>query len=325
MEAKLILPTGYPRDPEFQGRTGEKLRLHPPVMVEAVLNHLRIGEIKAPRIADLTVGTGGHSFAILSSNPTATLIGLDRDPMSLQVAEERLQPFAGRFHLFQADMGDLVEVLKKVGWASLDACLIDPGVSLWQIDSGRGFSFTDPGLLDMRYDPTQGVTGSDLLQTAPPLLLERVFKETGETPAMARRIVAAIVQKRKEKPVWTGQELAQLVASIKTRRPSHLHPATYTFMALRILVNDEKDALRNGLESALLCLCPGGRVGVLCYQSVEDRIVKSVIREWSSRHPDISIRPAFKKPLFPDPEEVKANPRARSARLRVIERVEREG
>lgn len=304
---------------------GQPQRLHPPAMVNEVLSFLRVAEIRRGIFVDMTVGTGGHALAILQANPRVEVIGIDRDAASLEVAAERLEAFADRVTLIHGDMRDIRRLLAQIGVERVDGCLIDPGVSLWQMDSGRGFSVLDESSLDMRFDVSAEVTAAHLLHTLSAGELERLFTQAGERPSDAKRIAQAIVDTRQKGGIPTAKALADLVARAKGVRGGRIHPATKVFMALRMAVNEELDALRTGIGEAAQTLKRGGRLVVLTYQSLEDRLVKNTLRELSQPPVEEEGRAVLKlltkHPIGPSFQERQSNPRARSCKLRAAERV----
>jgi 16S rRNA (cytosine1402-N4)-methyltransferase len=268
-------------------------------------------------IIDGTVGMGGHAEAMLSAAGEATrLLGLDRDPEALRRARERLAPFADRVRLAQASFRDLADVAPEHGVATAHAILLDLGVSSYQLDeSGRGFTFQEDQPLDMRLDPGAGEPASSLLNRLPEPELARILFEYGEE-IHARRIAREIVRRR---PLATTGALVAAVRAAVPRKawPRRLHVATRTFQAVRMAVNDETGALRHALPLAAALLETGARLGVISFHSGEDRIVKQAFRSLRTAG-YAELEPS---PLTPGEDEVRANPRARSAKLRVLERL----
>lgn len=260
---------------------------------------------------------GGHAEALLETTPPAVrLLGLDADPAALERARERLGRFGARVRLVHANFRTLARVARDEGVEGAEAVLLDLGVSTFQLEeSGRGFSFQRDEPLDMRWDPGVGRPAADLLNRLDEATLARLLREYGEEPH-ARRIARAVVRHR---PLRTTAELVSVIERAVPRRawPRGRHVATRTFQALRIAVNDELEALRAALPQAAALLAPGGRLAVIAFHSGEDRLVKQAFRALSHAG-YLPVEPA---PLRPSPEEVRANPRARSARLRVLERV----
>ncbi len=280
---------------------------------------------------DGTLGGGGHARALLARlGPGGRLVGLDRDPDALAANRD----LAGdpRVRLVQGDFGYLPAVLARLGIGPVDGVLLDLGVSSHQLDEGtRGFSFLRDGPLDMRMDPGSGQPASAFVNRAPVAELARVIRAYGEEPR-AGRVARAIDRERRRKPLETTGELARVVEKALGRRGAK-HPATRTFQALRIAVNGELDALERFLDALDRVLAPGGRVVVISYHSLEDRLVKRALRdaEPRCRCPARALRctcgtPGWLRPLErravrPGPDEVERNPRARSARLRAAERL----
>jgi len=286
---------------------------HEPVMVGEVLNLLRI---EPGRIyVDATVGLGGHSAAMLSEG--AHLVGVDRDPEALARAAARLEDYAERLVLIHGSFADLPDLLASVHIGPVQGVLLDLGVSSLQLERPeRGFSFRQDGPLDMRMDPDGPVTAAELVNGLPETDLARILQAYGEEPR-ARSIARAIVRARDRAPISSTAELAAVIARAASpggRR--RVHPATKSFQALRIAVNDELGALEQGIAGALEVLTPGGRLVVIAFHSLEDRIVKrTFLHEASESRLDILT----KKPLRPAREEVVVNPRARSAKLRAAQ------
>ena len=309
---------------------------HLPVLVEEVI------EMLAPAPGslqiDATLGGGGHTERILeATSPDGRLLGLDADPTAVARAETRLRPrFGDRLVLRQSNFGQLATVAPSAGFGSVDGCLFDLGLSSFQlVDRARGFGFRAGGQLDMRFDPGRGVPAAELLATLDAAELTALFRRYGEEPKAAR-IARAIVDARRVAPIGTAEELAALVERVlppNPRQARRTHPATRVFQALRIAVNEELEALEAGLHAALDLLRPGGRLVVLSYHSLEDRIVKRFIQAERrgcvcptevpvcvcGRNPRLRLitRPS----LTPTAAEISANPRARSARLRAAERL----
>ncbi len=290
---------------------------HISVLSEPVLEALRPRGGVGFRALDCTVGAGGHSFALLErSAPDGRLVGLDADPAALEVAANRLAPFGDRFALLNRNFGELADLDIE----PVNAVVFDLGLSSMQLDaSGRGFSFRLDEPLDMRFDATSDApTAAGLLNSLPPDELERVLREYGEEPR-ARRVARSIAYRRVSKPLSrTGDLVAAVIAALGPAR-GRIHPATRTFQALRIAVNDELRTLENGLEAAIRLLAPGGRIAVISFHSLEDRIVKWRFRRWAEQG-ELKLAVLTRKPLVPDDEEMRLNPRARSAKLRVAER-----
>jgi 16S rRNA (cytosine1402-N4)-methyltransferase len=289
---------------------------HQSVLLEEVLDALRPRGGVGYRALDCALGGGGHSFGLLErSGPDGFLIGLDADQGAIQTGAERLAPFAGRFTLLHANFGKLSALQLQL----VDAIVFDLGLSSTQLDvSGRGFAFRFDEPLDMRFDPSlERATAADLLNTSTEVELERIFREYGEEPR-ARRLARSVVLRRARAPFErTGDLVAAVTAALGPQR-GRIHPATRAFQALRIAVNDELRALEDGLDAAVELLRPGGRLAVISFQSLEDRIVKWRMRGWAA---DGRVTVLTRKPLTPSDSEVAANPRARSAKLRVAERL----
>ena len=279
---------------------------------------------------DATVGAGGHAWGILAaSSPAGQLIGLDLDPQALALANERLAEFSGRYTLFQASYTTLLEQMRRIGWVSVQGIVLDLGVSSMQLDTPeRGFSFLKDGPLDMRFGPSQATTAADLVnQWAEPDLANLIW-EFGED-RNSRKIARAIVQGR---PFATTLQLAKAIEKAVGRTKERLHPATRTFQALRIAVNQELQGIADTLPLAVQALAPGGRLAVIAFHSLEDRLVKQFFRRESRdcicppEQPvctcghKATIKEITRHPLIPEEGEIQANPRARSARLRIAEK-----
>jgi 16S rRNA (cytosine1402-N4)-methyltransferase len=301
----------------------------------------RVAELLAPALADrpavlvdATLGLGGHAAALLSAHPGLTLVGLDRDPQALALAGRRLVAFADRTHLVHAVYDRIADVLGELGLPRVDGVLFDLGVSSLQLDADeRGFSYARDADLDMRMDPGGGPTAADVLNTYPAAELARVLREYGEE-RFAARIASAVVRRRAVAPLRRSAELVELLyeAVPAASRRTGGHPAKRTFQALRIEVNGELDALRTAMPAAVDALRVGGRVVVLAYHSLEDRIVKrELTARAQSRTPvDLPVELPGHGPELQlvtrgaevaGDEEIADNPRAASVRLRAAERI----
>jgi 16S rRNA (cytosine1402-N4)-methyltransferase len=286
---------------------------HTSVLLEEVLDALQPRGGIGFRALDCTLGAGGHAVGLLErSSPDGELVGLDADPSALELARARLATFGDRVRLWQGNFGELSELEIE----AVNAVVFDLGLSSMQLDvSGRGFSFRQDEPLDMRFDPRgEHVTAADLLNTAGEAELERILRDWGEEPR-ARRVAREITRRRPMQR--TGELVAAVTAALGPAR-GRIHPATRTFQAVRIAVNDELGALERGLDAAVGLLRPGGRMAVISFHSLEDRIVKWRFRGWSEQG---RVRVLTRRPVQASREETARNPRARSAKLRVTERV----
>ncbi|MEN3027851.1 MAG: 16S rRNA (cytosine(1402)-N(4))-methyltransferase RsmH [Aquificaceae bacterium] len=283
--------------------------MHLPVLLEETVDLLTGGGGRL--YVDCTVGLGGHARRILEKKPEAFVVGIDRDPYALQRAEENLKDFEGRFSLYQANFADLEEVLREEGISKVDGFLFDLGVSMLQLKSPRGFSFQRDDPLDMRMNPEDKLTAYDVVNRYSEKELERVLREYGEEP-YARKIARAIALARLKKPIETTGELLAIITSLLPQRRGKTHPATRTFQAIRIEVNQELRSLETALQKSLDFLRSGGRIVVLSFHSLEDRLVKSFIKN--------HLKVLTKKPIRPTMEEIRRNPASRSARLRAGEK-----
>lgn len=291
--------------------------LHIPVLAAEVLALLQ--PRRGGRYLDATVGLGGHAEAILAAAEEAVLIGIDRDTEALARARERLARFGERVTLIQARHEALAEALGPE--RRFDGILFDLGVSSLQFDAAeRGFSFAREGALDMRMDRSEGETAAELLRRSSERELADLIYRWGEE-RFARRIARAIHEVGRRDPIRTTTVLADTVARAVPRSqwPRHIHPATRTFQALRIAVNEELTGLAATLEGAAGRLAPGGRAAAISFHSLEDRIVKHT---WRRLQQEQGFRILTKRPIVPGEAEVAANPRSRSAKLRGLERPE---
>jgi 16S rRNA (cytosine1402-N4)-methyltransferase len=308
---------------------------HQPVMPSEVLVTLapQPGSLQI----DATVGGGGHTERILeAASPDGRVLGLDADEAAVERVGRRLARFGDRLVLRRSNFRELAEVAPAAGFGAVDGMLFDLGLSSFQLaDTDRGFGFRAGGPLDMRFDTGHGEPAADLLATLSADELATLFRRYGEEPA-AWRIAKAIVAARATAPVRTAEDLATLVEGVlprNPRKPSRTHPATRVFQALRIAVNGELEALEAGLAAAVDLLRPGGRLVVLSYHSLEDRIVKQFLnaeRQGCTCPPEIPVCVCGRSPrlrlvtrpsLTPTEAEIDANPRSRSARLRAAERL----
>ena len=300
-------------------------------MMAEVLAALR--PMPGGRYADGTLGGAGHAAAILAaSSPNGWLCGCDRDGVAIEAAGQRLAEFAGRFEIRQGNFADLAD---WVAPGSCDGVLLDLGVSSPQLDEAeRGFSFQQDGPLDMRMDRGQCLTAAELVNTASAEELAKVFWDLGGERD-ARRFARAIARDRDQRPFSTTRQIAELIERLSPRRGRRAHPATKVFQALRMAVNDEVGSLRRGLDGAFRILKPGGRLAVITFQGVDDRIVKDFGRARARDYtfnggmdvPELRIPRApeltwlQRKPMTPGAVEMEANPRSRSAQLRVMEKI----
>ena len=295
--------------------TNEK---HIPVMLDEVLEYL------APKAGDCfvdgTLGLGGHSSEILKRiGPTGRLIGMDRDKHALALAKERLNASADQCSFIHGDFRDIDETLTDLNIDQVDGILLDLGVSSFQLnDAERGFSLKYDGPLDMRMDQTSYISAYDLVNSLSEKEIDSIIRDFGQERWHAR-IAQTLVSERTHYPIKTTRELKRIILrSIPYRRKrGKLHPATRTFQAFRIAVNRELEALNLVLERCMNFIKPKGRIGVIAFHSLEDKIVKEKFKTFAK---DDEAELIFKKPLRPSLEEVERNPRSRSARFRVIER-----
>lgn len=281
---------------------------------------------------DGTLGAGGHAWGILAaSSPEGLLLGMDIDPQALSLAGEKLAEFGDRAILIRASYSSLLRQMKNLGWYKVEGILLDLGLSSMQLENrSRGFSFHIDAPLDMRFDPDGKVRATDLVNHLEEVELADLLYRYGEE-RRSRQVAKAIVNAR---PIETTQQLAQVVAKVTSGGKSHIHPATRTFQALRIAVNGELDALGAVLPQTLEALAPGGRLAIISFHSLEDRIVKHFMRRESRDcicppHQPVctcghkaTMRVLTTKPIRPQQDELENNPRSRSARLRVAERIE---
>jgi 16S rRNA (cytosine1402-N4)-methyltransferase len=309
----------------------EAIQRHVPVLLEEVLEGLAIRQ--GGVYLDGTIGWGGHSLQILQRYEGTRVIGLDRDAAALEAASRRLADHADRVMLFHSDFRQLNEVLDEAGFGLVDGILMDLGVSSMQLeDADRGFSFSQDGPLDMRMNPESGVAASEIVNTWSQKDLADLFYKYGEEKR-SRSIASAIVRERETAPVVTTLRLAELISSVPGMgRVRNIHPATRTFQALRIEVNDELDAVRQVIPASVQRLTPGGRLAIISFHSLEDRIVKRSFRELENpcrcpkEFPECRCglvsagKVVTRRPKVPTEGETMTNPRSRSAKLRVFEK-----
>jgi len=305
---------------------------HEPVLYHEIIHALR--PKSGGLYVDGTLGAGGHARGILEAcAPAGRLIGLDVDPQALALARENLAPYGERFRLIQASYILLSNILQENGISAVEGVLLDLGASSMQFDTPeRGFSFLADGPLDMRFGPERTTTAADLVNDFPEQELAEILYRYGEERA-ARRIAHAIIRAR---PLRTTSQLAAVIETVNPRRSGNQHPATRTFQALRIAVNEELESIERVLPQAVQALDPGGRLAIISFHSLEDRIVKTYIRHESRdcicppRQPvctcghRASLKEINRHPITPTEEEFTRNPRARSAKLRIAEKIVKE-
>jgi 16S rRNA (cytosine1402-N4)-methyltransferase len=295
----------------------EKRTGHIPVMLDESIElmNLKAGDV----VVDCTIGMGGHSERILESIlPGGKLIAIDRDAESLSIARERLLRFKDSFYLFNDNFTNIKDLLSSLNIEKVDAVLFDLGISSYQLDSNRGFSFRKDAFLDMRMDTNSKLTAYDLINYYSETELSRILKDFGEE-RYHQRIARGIISARKEKAIETTGELFEVIlksvpSSYKNMRIS---PATRTFQALRIAVNRELENIFTAVKDAIDLLLPEGRIVVISFHSLEDRIIKRTFRDL---HKTGRLQPLTSKPLNPSPLEVDINPRSRSAKLRAAKK-----
>lgn len=302
---------------------------HQPVLYHEIIKALQ--PKNKGYYVDCTLGAGGHALGILNaSQPEGKLLGFDLDPQALALARETLAPHEQRSLLVQRSYTKLSETLQEIQWTLVHGIVLDLGASSMQFDTAeRGFSFREDAPLDMRFSPKIAESAADIINTYSEAELAEIIFRYGEERA-SRRIAKAIIRDR---PIRTTFELASLISTVIPRKGKRVHPATRTFQALRIAVNDELGSIESVLPQAIESLTPGGRLAVISFHSLEDRLVKRFFRHESKdcvcppRQPictcdhKASIKEITRKPIRPSDEEVDQNPRARSALLRVVEKV----
>ena len=303
--------------------------VHTPVLLNEVVESLHIGPGK--RYVDCTLGGGGHAMAILSKcQKSCELLGIDADPEAIRIAQHNLYDYFENTVIINDNFYNLENICKETNFLPVDGILFDLGLSSLQLATAeRGFSFQLSGPLDMRFDPDEELTAADIVNKLPEEKLAQLIYIYGEEP-MANKIARAIVRSR---PVTDTADLAAIVVSVVGEQQGRLHPATRTFQALRIAVNRELDHLTSALEQSLRCLAPGGRLAVISYHSLEDRIVKNfMLRETKSCicpanlpecrcHHTPQLVMVNKHPIVPMDSEIDENPRSRSAKLRIAQKL----
>jgi len=302
---------------------------HQPVLYQQVLDALR--PESGRDYLDGTLGAGGHAEGILkASTPNGRLLGLDRDAVAIQIAQRQLSPFSERFVIRQASYQQAKKILREIGWSHVHGILLDLGASSMQIDeASRGFSFMEDGPLDMRFNQQEGTTAEKLVNSLNEKDLAEILWQYGEE-RYSRRIARAIV---KQRPIHTTSALATVIRQAVPGYEKHLNPATRSFQALRIATNRELETLSLSLNGLVECLYPGGLIAIISFHSLEDRIIKQFFKKESNdcicpseqpictckHHATLNI--ITKKPVMPTSEEINQNPRARSARMRVAQKI----
>jgi len=304
---------------------------HTSVLLNELLEFYK--DLKIKYFVDATLGAGGHSEAFLREHPEIeVLIGIDQDPIARDIARNRLSTWGDRVKIVSGNFAEIKKHLSSLGINTIDGIIFDLGVSSMQFDlPEKGFSFMRNGPLDMRMDPSKPLTAAEIVNTWSEEDLGRIFRDYGEEKrwrAAARYIVAA----RKDKTIDTTFELADILKRAIPLHKKGIHPATLVFQALRICVNAELQVLEEALPVAIDLLSPGGRLGVISFQSLEDRIVKNIMRFSASDKMDTDgiggmfldkepiVNLITRKPVIPSDEEIAMNPRSRSAKLRIIEK-----
>ncbi len=301
---------------------------HLPVLYQEIIHALR--PHASGRYVDGTIGAGGHARGILEAcAPGGELLGLDLDPQALALARETLAPFGRRAHLAQASYTSLPQQMSQLGWEAVDGIVLDLGLSSMQLDTPeRGFSFQHDAPLDMRFSPLNPTSAATLVNSLDEEELADTLYRFGEE-SDGRRIARAIVKAR---PLQTTRQLAAVIEKVSPRR-GRVHPATKTFQALRIAVNEELASVAEALPKAVTALRSGGRLAVISFHSLEDRIVKDFFREQSrdlvnppytpiyAKERKAVVKEISRKPIVPSEEEIENNPRARSAKLRIAEKL----
>jgi 16S rRNA (cytosine1402-N4)-methyltransferase len=304
--------------------------MHVPVLLNPVLDNLLVRPLA--RVIDGTLGAGGHTAALLERG-VGEVLGLDVDPMALEIARANLAPYGDRAHTAHASYMQMTQEAKKLGWQHVDAILLDLGVSSMQLDTAeRGFAFRADGPLDMRFDAGGSrPTAAELVNTLDERELADIFFKYGEERD-SRRIARAVVHERPF--TTTGGLAAAIEKAVPRRHDQKIHPATRVFQALRIAVNDELGVVESVLPRAIKLLEPGGRLAVISFHSLEDRVVKDAFRLASTdcicppKTPmcicghHASVRLVTRKPLVADDQEIALNPRSRSAKLRIVEKLD---
>ncbi len=290
---------------------------HYPVLYREILNAFK--DVKGQYIVDATLGGGGHSYLLLKHLPDKTVIGIDKDTEAIERASKRLEEFKDRFIPVHASFKDIDSILDNLKIEKISGALFDLGVSMFQLKTERGFSFQREDFLDMRMDPSQHLRAYDVVNAYPKPVLEKILKDYGEEK-FYKKIASAIVEQRKKKKIETTKELADLVYRVypPALRRGRIHPATKTFQAIRIEVNNELEEIKEGVNKAIDRLDKGGIIAVISFHSLEDRIVKNIFRE-RKKLKDIEI--LTKKPITPGEEELRENPPSRSAKLRIAKRI----
>lgn len=303
---------------------------HVPVLLHEVISYLNPSQNKT--YIDGTFGAGGYTEAVLEG-AKASVIAIDRDPDAIARAEKFTEKYGKRFEIVEACFSEMVSAAKSVGVDAVDGVMLDVGVSSYQLDQAdRGFSYRFDGPLDMRMSG-KGESAADVIATKNAVELARIFYKYGEEKK-SRRVAEEIVKERQENPIKTTAHLVEVISRVVKMKPNEGHPAMRVFQALRIYVNDELGELEKGLKAASELLKPGGRLCVVSFHSLEDRMVKRFFQEKSGQNKKRSgfaVMPVeekaadfvmpFKKAVKPTEEECRVNPRARSARLRVLEKV----
>lgn len=301
---------------------------HKSVLREEILSFLNLKDDGL--YADVTLGLGGHTLSILEKTKNSKVLGLDIHLPSLKIASKRLEKYKERVVLRNENFCNLRKVLDEIRWKGLNGILADLGLSRYEIEeSGLGFSFKKDEELNMNLYG-EGITAKDILNRASEKELEEILKDYGEEP-FARRISRRIVEERKKKTISTTGQLVEIILSEKKKGPKKIHPATQTFMALRIAVNSELENLKKFIPQAIEVLFPSGRLLIISFHSLEDRIVKNSFKKYSGKC-YCSLKPCIckpekigkiitKKPVTPKKKEVEENPLSRSAKLRVFEKI----
>jgi 16S rRNA (cytosine1402-N4)-methyltransferase len=314
-----------------------RLSPHDPVLLAETIQ--AFASLSLHIVVDGTLGAGGHAQALLEQHPEIQYyIGIDQDPHALALAEERLKPWSSKLFLKHSNFVEFDAFLRELSLPGANAILVDLGVSSMQLDQPlRGFSFMQEGPLDMRMNPLSGETAADIVNTWSEKELGRIFREYGEEKQW-RAAARTIVQARRAQPFITTRDLKTILTPVLARfAKKGIHPVTLVFQALRICVNRELDALENFLPKAIDFLSPGGRLAVISFHSLEDRIVKKQMRlaasdKWETsglsglfRDKEPTVKLITKKPIEPGEEERRRNPRSSSAKLRIIEKLIKQG